>query len=199
MQDSDMTRAFIAIKLPTEVVRSLSILQSGLKKQGLRLRWVHPDNIHLTLKFLGDVSTEEMRAVKLVIRDVARRQSVFSLKARGLGVFPTVKKARVLWSGIHGDVSRLGNLQSNLERALTDIGFDPDKRAFRGHLTLGRIKGRVDARILASAISEFGSFASPPLAVERLSLFKSELKPSGAVYTELCAEHLTRLTAKVAT
>lgn len=184
-------RTFIAFKLPEEVIASLGDLQKALKQQGLKLRWVHPDNIHLTLKFLGDISAEEIPAVKRVIRTVSRSQTVFSLEAKGLGVFPTVKKAQVLWSGIHGDVKRLGDFQSNLDRALAGMGFEPEKRAFRGHLTLGRIKRRVDGRVLASAISRFGSFVSPPLTAERLILFKSDLKPSGAVYQELFAENLS--------
>jgi len=186
-----MMRAFIAFKLPEEVIVSLEDLQRSLKKQDLKLRWVHPENIHLTLKFLGDISADKIQAVKRVIQDVSLSQTVFSLKAKGLGVFPTVKKARVLWSGIHGDVIRLGNFQSNLDRALADMGFEPEKRSFRGHLTLGRIKGRVDGRTLASAFSRFGSFASPPFKAERLILFKSDLKPSGAVYKELFGENLS--------
>lgn len=184
-------RTFIAFNLPEEVIASLGDLQKALKQQDLKIRWVHPENIHLTLKFLGDISAEELPAVKRVIRTVSLSQTVFSLEAKGLGVFPTVKKARVLWSGIHGDVKRLGDLQSNLDRALVDMGFEPEKRAFRGHLTLGRIKGRVDGRALASATSRFGSFVSPPFKTERLILYKSDLKPSGAVYQELFAENLS--------
>ena len=148
-----MMRTFIAFKLPEEVIASLGELQTALKRQGLKLRWVRPDNIHLTLKFLGDISVEEMAVVKGIIGAVVQNQAVFSLAAKGLGVFPSVKKARVLWSGIHGDVKRLGELQSNLDRALAEMGFEPEKRVFRGHLTLGRVKGQVDVRTLASAIS----------------------------------------------
>ena len=186
-----MTRAFIAFKLPADVVDSLRVLQSGLKKWGVNLRWVHPENIHLTLKFLGDVPAEELQEVRHIIEEVARRQVVFSLEAKGLGVFPTVKKARVLWSGIHGDVIRLNSLQATLGQALAAIGFEPEKRPFRGHLTLGRVRGRVDGKRLAAMISEFGSYASPPFAPERLILFKSDLKPSGAAYTELAGEDLS--------
>ena len=186
-----MTRAFIAFKLPADVSDSLRVLQSGLKKRGLNLRWVHPENIHLTLTFLGDVPVEDLQEVKHVIGEVARRQDVLSLEAKGLGVFPTVKKARVLWSGIHGDVIRLNSLQTTLDQSLAAIGFEPEKRSFRGHLTLGRFKGRVDGKRLVAMISEFGSYASPPFASERLILFKSDLKPSGAVYTELAGEDLS--------
>ena len=186
-----MMRVFIAFKMPEEVIASLEDLQRALKQQGLKLRWVHPHNIHLTLKFLGDISAEEIPAVKRVIQDVSLSQKAFSLEAKGLGVFPTVKKARVLWSGIHGDLKRLGDFQSNLDRALADMGIKPEKRRYRGHLTLGRIKEHVDGSALALAISRFGSFASPSFKAERLILFKSDLKPSGAIYQELFAEHLS--------
>ena len=165
-------------------------LQAALKKQGLKLRWVHPENIHLTLKFLGNASAEQIEAVKGVIGEVARSQPSFTLEARGLGVFPALRKARVLWSGIHGDVERLGNLHANLDRSLAAAGFEAEKRAFRGHLTLGRVRGRIDGRALASAISARGTFVSPPMTVDRLVLFKSALKPAGAVYSELFAENL---------
>jgi 2'-5' RNA ligase len=184
------TRAFIALKLPPEVIAALGNLQSRLKKQGLNLRWVRPANIHLTLKFLGEVSTERLHAVKDIIQAVGGSQPAFSLESRGLGVFPSIKNARVLWSGIHGDVDRLATLQCQMDTELAGIGFVPDKRVFRGHLTLGRVKGRIDRKKLAAVIAACGSFGSPAWSVERLSLFKSDLKPSGAVYTELFAADL---------
>jgi 2'-5' RNA ligase len=185
-----MTRAFIALKLPAHVIDALGDLQSALKNQGLKLRWVQPANIHLTLKFLGDVSAEQLQAVKSVIQELSGSQTVFILESKGLGVFPTVKKARVLWSGIHGDVDRLATLQSDLDKALAGIGFVPDNRKFKGHLTLGRVKGRIDGKTLAAAITACGAFASSSWKVERLVLFKSDLKPSGAVYSELFAADL---------
>ena len=188
----DMTRAFIALELPPEVIEALGDLQSELKNKGLKLRWVKPGNIHLTLKFLGEVSTERLRAVKSVIHRVAGSQSAFSLAAKGVGVFPSVKNARVLWSGVHGDVERLRRLHSCLDEGLAGKGFVADKRTFRGHLTLGRLKRRIDAKALASAITDCGSFASPSWTVKRLVLFKSELEPTGAVYSEISSEWLTR-------
>ena len=188
----DMIRAFIALKLPEQVTHALEDLQSALKNQGLKLRWVPPANIHLTLKFLGDVRDEQLQAVKSVIQKLSGSQTAFILESKGLGVFPTVKKARVLWSGIHGHVDRLAALQSDLDKALAGIGFVADNRNFKGHLTLGRVKGRIDGKKLASAITACGAFASSSWAVERLVLFKSDLKPTGAVYTELFSADLTR-------
>ena len=185
-----MTRAFIALKLPKDVIETLGHLQSELKKQGLKLRWVRPENIHLTLKFLGDVSAERLRAVACAIQKVAGNHPAFSLESRGLGAFPSVKKSRVVWSGIHGNTEVLTALQSDLDRELAEIGFVPDKRAFKGHLTLGRVKGRIDGKLLTGAITACGSFTSSPWTVERLVLFRSELKPTGAVYTELFSENL---------
>ena len=181
------------MKLPPTTIEALSDLQSTLKKQGLKLRWVKPANIHLTLKFLGDVSGERLRAVKNVIQEVAGSQQPFSLESRGLGVFPSVRKARVLWTGIHGDVDRLTDLQSHLDKTLAGFGFVPDKRKFRGHLTLGRVKGRIHGRALAAVITECGDFTSTPWTVDRLVLFKSDLKPSGAVYSELFAADLASM------
>ena len=185
-----MTRAFIAFKLSAEVVDALRALQVDLKHQDLKLRWVHPENIHLTLKFLGDTTADQLAAVMGAIEDIAGSHAPLHIEARGLGVFPSLKKARVLWSGVHGDVERLGELRSNLERSLAAIGFQAEKRTFRGHLTIGRVKGRIDKRVLAAAISAVGSFASPPMIADRLILIKSDLKPSGAEYTELFSQKL---------
>jgi 2'-5' RNA ligase len=185
-----MIRAFIALELPAAVVEMLGDLQSALKGQGLKLRWVPPANMHLTLKFLGDVSAEQLQAVERVIHELSGRQTAFSLESKGLGVFPSVKKARVLWSGIHGDVERLAALQSDLDKALEGIGFAPDYRHFKGHLTLGRVKGRPDGKKLASAITACGGFTSSSWPVERLVLFKSDLKPTGAVYSKLFSADL---------
>ena len=185
-----MTRAFIAIELPAEVTGALSSLQATLKGQGVKLRWVRPGNIHLTLKFLGEVSAERLQAVQGVVQEVAGSHAAFSLVSRGLGAFPSVKKPRVLWSGIHGEVDRLAALQSHLDQALARFGFVPETRAFRGHLTLGRVKGSVRAKALADAITACGAFSSPAWGVERLVLFKSDLQPSGAVYTVLSSAEL---------
>jgi len=177
-------RIFIAFELPIAVVDALDKLQTALKRAGLKLAWVHPGNIHLTLKFLGDVKAEDLPRIECALGDVSARHSAFALTARGLGVFPTVKKARVLWSGIHGDVLALKKLHA--ER----IGFAPETRSFRGHLTLGRMKGKTEARTLAATVSEFGSFSSSSFVVDRLILFQSDLKPGGAEYTELAGVDL---------
>lgn len=184
-------RAFIAFKLPEPVVDTLEQLQAALKIAGLNLRWVRAGNIHLTLKFLGNISSEDLRRVEIALRDVSGKHAAFSLMAKGLGLFPGAKKPRVIWTGIHGDVVRLKRLHGALEGAMKEIGFEPERRPFRGHLTIGRIKGRAERKKIAAAIGECGAYASPPFAANRLILFKSELKPGGAEYAELAGADLT--------
>ncbi|MCG6910786.1 MAG: RNA 2',3'-cyclic phosphodiesterase [Deltaproteobacteria bacterium] len=184
-------RAFIAFKLPEGVTASLGSLQSRLRQYGLNLRWVRPENIHLTLKFLGNVDPDRRESLAAVLRQVSGNHQGLSLQAKGLGVFPTIRKARVLWSGVHGDTDRLHDFHDDLEHALAAEGFEPEKRSFRGHLTLGRVKGRIRPQQLAGAIESNGSFSSSPFSAERVTLFRSELKPSGAEYTEIAGADLT--------
>jgi 2'-5' RNA ligase len=122
--------------------------------------------------------------------DAAWTVSPFSLCAKGVGVFPGIKRPRVLWVGLGGDRTPLAQLQKALDEGVHGIGFARDTRPFKGHLTLGRAKARIDARRLADAITRFGSFESADFQVRAIHLIRSRLKPGGAAYTLLHSEAL---------
>ena len=178
-------RTFIAIKLPDAVTTSISEVQERIRSHGIKLRWVKPENIHITLKFLGDIKEDDIESVTAVIYDSAKSRGPISLCAKGIGVFPGLKRPRVVWVGIAGQLESLLGLKNSLEQGLEGLGFDKDKRPYRGHLTLGRVKGRIDPKKLGGALKQCDGFTSETFCAENVVFFKSELKPTGAVYTAL--------------
>jgi 2'-5' RNA ligase len=182
---SDSIRAFIAFELPDAILAALDSVQRGLRPYGFRVKWVRPEGIHLTLKFLGDIKAADIEPIAGIMFDAAKDFAPFSLTARAIGVFPGIKRPRVIWSGLAGDVNRLGDLQQKMDESLTRIGFAKENRTFRGHLTLGRFQAGADPKALAQALQEFADFKTESFAADRIILFKSELKPTGAVYSKL--------------
>ena len=152
---------------------------------GFRIRWIRPDNIHLTLKFLGDIETASINEIRGVMDESVRGQAPISLKAKGIGVFPGIKRPRVIWTGVSGQVNQLLECQKRFAENLDRIGFPKENRPFKAHLTFGRIKNRLDPKRLAGALAEFSGFESEEFVADRVILYKSDLKPTGAVYTKL--------------
>lgn len=182
---AETIRTFIAFALPDHVKSALGRLQEGLKSSGLKAKWVRLQGIHLTLKFLGDMAVDQVDAVAAKMAQAVRGNGPLVLGAKGVGVFPNIRRPRVIWAGLAGDLEQLADLQRNITAALSEIGFAGEKRSFKGHLTLGRFKGRTDSRQLAQALEEFSSFETQTFTAQQLVLFKSQLEPTGAVYSRL--------------
>ena len=176
-------RTFIAFELPPAVIALLRGVQQKLKRLNLRARWVRPENIHLTLKFLGDIQPGDVDRIGVAMADAAGEFGPFSLAVKGLGVFPGIKRPRVIWVGIGGDTHALLALQNRLEEKLAPLGFPAEKRAFKAHLTLGRIKHAGNPEIIRQIINDLSDLNSEDFILKQLILFKSDLKPSGAVYS----------------
>lgn len=176
-------RAFIALPLPPEVIQLASDLQSRLRSEGLKLRWVRPRGMHLTLKFLGDIPASFVVDLDQAMQRAARGCGRVNLALQGMGVFPGIKRPRVLWLGIGGAIERLGELHSRLDTELERIGVARERRPFRAHLTVARIKGAVDARHLLAAVQAHGCYEPRSFAAHQMVLYQSDLKPQGAVYT----------------
>jgi RNA 2',3'-cyclic 3'-phosphodiesterase len=184
-------RTFIALRLPAGVIGMLAEIQCRLKGHGVVIRWVRPQNIHLTLKFLGDISQSQVETVVDKMHKTGASCLPFTLVTAGLGVFPGIKRPRVLWAGLSGDTGKLGVLYQILAEQLATAGFLSEKRPFRGHLTLGRIKDRIDSKVLAKAMADVGGLKSEVFKIDEIVLFKSDLRPKGAVYTEIECVSLT--------
>lgn len=180
-----MIRTFIAIELPEEIIYTIGKVQEKIKSHGFKIRWVRPGNIHLTLKFLGDIKEADTEKVARAVAESVTGYHPISLTVKGIGVFPGIKRPRVLWLGISKQLDLLTALQRTLDEKLEAIGFPKEKRPFRGHLTLGRIKDKIDPKRLNDVLKEFNKFESGHFIADRIILYKSELKPKGAVYTKL--------------
>jgi len=184
----DFIRAFIAMNLPESVLQLVQQIQLRLKSMGIRMTWVAPQNVHLTLKFLGDIEPADIEKIAAAISESAVQLSPLLFSARGIGVFPDLRMPRVLWLGLTGDIFRLMAFQKNLEDRLFDISqglWKREERHFKAHLTVGRIKARIDPALLIQAIRELEQVQSDAFTVDTFHLMQSRLTPSGSIYTTL--------------
>lgn len=182
---SDTIRAFIAITLPEHIISSIGKIQEGIKSYGFKVRWVRPHNIHLTIKFLGNVDEAEINTIGRTIVDALKEFPPISLAAKGIGVFPGIQRPRVLWVGVTGQVESLIEMQKGLDDRLEALGFPKENKSLKGHLTIGRVKGKIDFTRLGEAMNTYQGFASELFVADQVILFKSQLQSAGPVYTEL--------------
>ena len=187
---ADSLRLFIAIDLPPHLRQALGreIDRLALLAPEKVVRWVRPDAIHLTLKFLGDCPAGRVDEIAAAMAQSARGVEPFSIVAGGLGLFPNPREPRVIWAGLQEATGRLAVLQKRVEEGIARLGFVPERRSYNPHLTLGRTgrdAGLAEKRrlgeILAAQIVPI--LAEAP--VSEITLFRSELKPGGAIYTRL--------------
>ena len=178
-------RAFIAIELPEKIQGDIRNLQRAFASHGLKIRWVTPVNLHLTIKFLGDIAPSEMESLGRILSDTAAIHPMFDLLPQGIGVFPNIRRPRIIWAGIAGQTHILRFIWKSVENALVPLGFAAEKRPYRGHLTIGRVKTHMDQGRLVTALRTHQDFVSESFIVRRLVMFKSELCPNGPVYTKL--------------
>jgi 2'-5' RNA ligase len=178
-------RAFIAIDLSRRMREELARIQGSLKDAGADVKWVRPASIHLTLKFLGNITTETLERTKGIVNDVSSRHKPFDITLFRLGCFPRIDRPRVIWAGIDKGCSEVEAIARELEDKLSSIGFEREKRAFSSHLTLGRVRSHKGKERLVSRIEAMDIGPSPPSRVDRIILFRSRLTPDGAIYTPL--------------
>ncbi|SMC98135.1 2'-5' RNA ligase [Desulfocicer vacuolatum DSM 3385] len=183
--NGNLIRAFIAIPIPENISLFLHKVQGEIRQEQVKASWVRAASMHLTLRFMGDVSKQEIKGIIRAMEETAATCRSFTVFAGGVGVFPGIRKARVIWSGVKGELDQLGLLHTTLEKNLEHQGFPGDKKRFAPHFTLGRFKNRVDSKILTNIIQRFQYVESDVCPVNAMVLFKSELKPSGAVHTPL--------------
>ena len=187
MMDAERNiRAFLAIVPPDDVLQALSRLQEKLKREiSGKISWTRPQSQHLTLKFFGDVSTEDAKNICAAVKNRIASGSSLNLKIEKLGVFPDTRRPRVLWCGVADDDEKLSVLQKKMEADFEGIGFPAENRPFRSHLTLGRIKEPHGLTGISEALTKHSAFAAGKFECKELILFQSKLLPQGAVYTKL--------------
>jgi 2'-5' RNA ligase len=187
MTDSEKNiRAFLAIEPPEDILQAMSRLQEKLKREiSGRISWTKPQGQHLTLKFFGDISAEDIKNICAAVENRIVSGSSLNLKIEKMGVFPDARRPQVLWCGVTGDVEKLSVLQKQLDSDFASTGFSKEDRPFRAHLTLGRIKEPRGLSGISEALTKHNAFAAGEFGCKELILFQSRLLPQGAVYTKL--------------
>ena len=179
-----MIRAFIAVEIDPLVVRKIVQAIETLKPRIEGIRWVAPENLHVTLKFLAYIDEAQVDPITATLEDHLRLFSPFIISAKGLGTFPNPRRPHVLWVGLEG--TQLGVLAATVERALDPLGFLPEKRAFQPHLTIGRWReSQKSSPQLAQDLERWSDHCFGDSAVAAVTLFQSILKPQGAEYRAL--------------
>jgi len=186
MSEEKSIRSFLAVDPPQEIIDAIGIIQDRLRKniQG-DIRWVRPQGIHLTLKFFGTISESDVANISRVVENTTSTIAPFTLGIKRVGAFPDVKRPRVLWLGMDGDVDTLILLQKEVDAELHKYGFEKEDRNFRPHLTLARIKDPRGVIGLAKIMVKRENYEAGSFSAAGLNLFKSELTPKGAIYTKL--------------
>ncbi len=180
-----MIRSFLAIELPRTIQEKIEEIQEDLKSTHADVRWVSPEKIHLTLKFFGNIEESKIEPIVKSIEGSIQATPPFSLKAKGMGAFPYLKNPRVIWMGLTDGKEKVISLQQRLEGLLEKIGFEAEDRPFQPHLTLGRVKTSRGREELGRGIEKYREEEFGDFHVETVLFFKSDLRPSGPVYTIL--------------
>lgn len=189
-------RLFIAVAVPEGWIAALAQTRALLRRRGLeQLRWVRPEGVHLTLKFLGNVDAARVDDLIAALRLAAAERAPFTLKLGGLGSFGPPSRARVVWAGVGGDLHALIHLWQSVEAHIGALGFPPERQRFNPHLTLARVPDSLPRDVAASIPATLSATKLPaaePLLVRELALMRSHLRPGGARYQRLAAAVLTR-------
>jgi 2'-5' RNA ligase len=190
-----LLRAFIAVEVPLEVRQAVFRATSHLQKKiGSLVRWVPMENMHLTLKFLGDISPANVDLLTQMLHAETDLFDCFDLRFGGLGSFPNLKRPRVIYIGIQAPTA-LQTLQRGIESASRRLGYESEERGFSPHLTIGRVKQNVTSTeqlTIRRALEETKIDSIGTARVDSVHLYKSDLKPTGSVYTRLYSAPLKK-------
>jgi len=181
-------RTFIAIELPPQIQNRLSELQALLKKSGADVKWVEPKNIHLTLKFLGEIDEEKFVKIAGIIEDIAQGSKQFQINLSSCGAFPKIEFPRVIWVAIDQGDRETGELSKDLEEKIEKLGIPKENRPLSSHITIGRVRSPLNKDKLVRALKEAENYfggKNIEFGVNKITLFKSTLGPSGPVYAAL--------------
>ncbi len=183
----EIQRLFIAADLPPKIKAELTDTQARLRRANLPVIWVQPGAMHLTLRFLGETSTALIPDLERTIRAGFAPHNVMSLRLNGVGAFPNHRRPSIVWAGVGGAIELLQRAQAALEAALGGLGIAPEPKPFHPHLTLGRLRRAADweQQRLGDVIRSLPPPAPLEWVVERVVLFRSELRSDGPIYTEL--------------
>lgn len=178
-------RTFLAIELPPEIKDALSRIQGQLKSSGADVKWVLPQNIHLTLKFLGEIDDKRLEKVIEIVDDAVKDKNPFRMRVSSLGAFPKISFPRVIWIGIDKGDKEIKEIARELEEKIAQVGIPKEDRPFSSHITIGRTRSTLNREGLVQGLEKLaGNFEGENLefTVTKITLFKSTLTPKGPVY-----------------
>ncbi len=175
-------RTFIAVEISEAQKRAIAGLERDLKRSDAAISWVRPENVHITLKFLGEVPEERLQDVFRITEEVCSASVSFAVDIRDTGVFPAMKRPRVIWVGIGRGKDELKKISELLDIHLARQGFPREERPFKPHVTIGRVKGPRNIQKAIRRLQEI-EFEAGSYIADKVVVMKSELKPGGAVYT----------------
>jgi len=179
---SQLIRTFIAIEIPDPVRRQIDRLLRKIRPLAESVKWVSPKNVHITLKFFGEIPPMQIRRIKQKLESTIEESEPFQLHFKQIGAFPNFNRPRTLWTGIQGNEKELIDLKQRLDGRLETIGFEKESKPFHPHLTLGRVRHGRNPLIDIDAL-ERQFFRSDNFTVKRVVLMKSELQKFGPIYT----------------
>lgn len=177
-------RSFVALELTDEVREQLAVLLQRLQRTSAAVKWVEPENLHLTLKFLGEVPEEQIELVGKTLKAVAQATEPFSFTVKGVGGFPDLRRPRVLWVGVEA-LQALIKLQQLVEKAMEQLGFPPEYRVYHPHITIGRVKTVTGIEKVREILREYADVKFGEVLASHLTLFRSDLSREGPTYTPL--------------
>ena len=185
----DAIRTFICIEIPESIKQKIDSLQGELRKTGAQVSWTKPASIHLTIKFLGDVAMGRIGDVSRAVERAATGRLPFEIEVEGAGCFPSPRSPRVLWVGLKTLPDPLEELHRAIEEELAREGFPKETKKFSPHLTIGRVRNPSNAARVAEQLIRTGIESESFLATEVI-VMRSDLNPSGSVYTPLAVTRL---------
>jgi 2'-5' RNA ligase len=179
------TRTFIAVELAKPIREKIVDLQEELGRTGVEVKWTEPENLHVTLIFLGEVPDTELHAICRLVSDGVAGTGPFSLSVQAVGCFPHVRRPRVVWVGVGAGTQELVKIHDDLEAPLFDLGYRTEDRKYTPHITLGRVKSAGPTDKLTAAIQKNAGWQGGEQVVSEIHIMGSELTPNGPRYTVL--------------
>jgi RNA 2',3'-cyclic 3'-phosphodiesterase len=185
-------RTFVGVEIGDDIRRKAVALQQQLARTGAQVKWVEPENLHVSLLFLGDLDERDILPVCRAVEEGASHETAFPLRVSGVGAFPTPRRPKVVWAGITDGADPLRRLYGLLEAKMLDLGvYRKEERAYTPHLTLGRVKGEADGFALAPEMPKLLAWDGGRTVVNEIVVFSSELRKDGPEYTVLARGRLT--------
>ena len=177
-------RTFIAIDIPENIKDSIELYVSPLKGERAKITWVKSGNVHITLKFLGEIPEEKVPEIYKCLEKCVKGLKPFEVEITGAGGFPDMRRPRIIWVGLKKGTDELKKLANSIDDELSNLDFEKEKRGFKPHLTIGRVKYINDISGFIDKMSRL-KFEGGTFTADEIFIIKSELKPTGAVYTKL--------------